>query len=79
MCATFPCIFHSSLIFILAAQGLLAVCGLSSAALVLWQLVEYQFHNQGSNWIPLHWKTDSQPLDHQGSPSSFHFVHMLSL
>ena len=25
---------------------------------------------QGSNPCPLHWKADSQPLDHQGSPLS---------
>ena len=27
-----------------------------------------QFPNQGSNLRPLHWKADSLPLDHQGSP-----------
>ena len=26
------------------------------------------FPDQGSNLCPLHWQTDSQPLDHQGSP-----------
>ena len=27
------------------------------------------FPDQGSNPCPLHWKADSLPLDHQGSPS----------
>ena len=27
------------------------------------------FPNQKSNPCPLHWRVDSQPLDHQGSPS----------
>ena len=31
------------------------------------------FPNQGSNPCPLHWQADSQPLHHQGSPSSFIF------
>ena len=26
------------------------------------------FPDQGSNLCPLHWRADSQPLDHQGSP-----------
>ena len=26
------------------------------------------FPDQGSNWCPLHWQADSQPLCHQGSP-----------
>ena len=26
------------------------------------------FPDQGLNYCPLHWKADSQPLDHQGSP-----------
>ena len=26
------------------------------------------FLDQGSNWCPLHWQADSQPLNHQGSP-----------
>ena len=29
------------------------------------------FPNQGSNPCPLHWQSDSQPLPHQGSPTSF--------
>ena len=29
------------------------------------------FPDQGSNPCPLHWQADSQPLRHQGSPSSF--------
>ena len=29
--------------------------------------------DQGSNPCPLHWQADSQPLRHQGSPSSFNF------
>ena len=28
------------------------------------------FPDQGSNPCPLHWQADSQPLRHQGSPSS---------
>ena len=28
------------------------------------------FPDQGSNLCPLHWQADSQPLRHQGSPSS---------
>ena len=29
--------------------------------------------DQGLNPCPLHWQADSQPLDHQGSPSSLHY------
>ena len=29
------------------------------------------FPDQGSNLCPLHWQADSQPLRHQGSPSTF--------
>ena len=29
------------------------------------------FPDQGSNPCPLHWQADSQPLRHQGSPTSF--------
>ena len=29
-----------------------------------------QFPDQGSNPCPLHWKADSQPLDHQGNPKN---------
>ena len=36
------------------------------------------FPDQGSNLCPLHWQTDSQPLRHQGSPSSKNFI-VLSL
>ena len=32
--------------------------------------------DQGSNPCPLHWQAGSQPLRHQGSPSSF-FEHLL--
>ena len=32
----------------------------------MWDLS--QFPHQGSNPCPLHWKADSLPLDHQGSP-----------
>ena len=32
------------------------------------------FPDQVSNPCPLHWQTDSQPLHHQGSPSSFLLV-----
>ena len=28
------------------------------------------FPDQGLNPCPLHWQVESQPLDHQGSPSS---------
>ena len=28
------------------------------------------FPDQGLNWCPLHWKVDSQALDHPGSPLS---------
>ena len=31
------------------------------------------FPDQGSNPCPLHWQADSQPLRHQGSPSSILF------
>ena len=31
------------------------------------------FPDQGSNPCPLHWQADSQPLRHQGSPSSIFF------
>ena len=38
------------------------------------------FPDQGSNPCPLHWQADSQPLHHQGSPSSFlllmYFIHI---
>ena len=29
------------------------------------------FPDQGLNWCPLLWQTDSQPQDHQGSPQTF--------
>ena len=32
------------------------------------------FPDQGSNLCPLHWQADSQPLRHQGSPSSRSFM-----
>ena len=37
--------------------------------------------DQGSNWCPLHWQTDSQPLDQQGSPkcSPFFFSVLASM
>ena len=33
------------------------------------------FPDQGSNLCPLHWQADSQPLRHQGSPSSCSFKY----
>ena len=33
------------------------------------------FSDQGSNPRPLHWQADSQPLRHQGSPLTFHFLY----
>ena len=36
----------------------------------MWDL---SFLNQGSNPHPLHWKSKSHPLDHQGSPTVFVF------
>ena len=35
------------------------------------------FPDQGSSPCPLHWQEDSQPLRHQGSPSSFLKQHLL--
>ena len=35
------------------------------------------FPDQGSNPCPLHWQADSQPLCHQGSPSSRLFIKIL--
>ena len=32
------------------------------------------FPDQGSNPCPLHWQADSQPLRHQGSPLTVHFM-----
>ena len=32
------------------------------------------FPDQGSNPCPPHWQADSQPLRHQGSPSSFFLI-----
>ena len=32
------------------------------------------FPDQGSNPCPLHWQADSQPLRHQGSPNTEHFL-----
>ena len=32
------------------------------------------FPDQGSNPCPLHWQADSQPLRHQGSPTSFFLI-----
>ena len=31
------------------------------------------FPDQGSNPCPLHWQADSQPLRHQGSPTTLNF------
>ena len=35
------------------------------------------FPDQGSNPCPLHWQADSQPLRHQGSPTSYLFLPSL--
>ena len=37
------------------------------------------FPDQGSNSCPLLWQADSQPLDHQGSPTTFFFTHCTSV
>ena len=37
------------------------------------------FPDQGSNPCPLLWQADSQPLDHQGSPTTFFFTHCASV
>ena len=37
------------------------------------------FTDQGSNPYPLHWQADSQPLCHQGSPSTFLLMIELEL
>ena len=63
------------------ARGLCS-CGsraqqLRRRGLVALQHVGSQFPDQGSNPNPLHWKVDSQPLDHQGSPS--HLIFMTTL
>ena len=34
------------------------------------------FPDQGSNPCPLHWQADSQPLRHQGSPSTSFLIHL---
>ena len=34
------------------------------------------FPDQGSNLCPLHWQADSQPLRHQGSPTSLLIGHI---
>ena len=36
------------------------------------------FPDQGSNLCPLHWQADSQPLCHQGSPSSWLLPELIS-
>ena len=36
------------------------------------------FLDQGSNLGPLHWKADSQPLDHQGNPHELAFLPWVS-
>ena len=41
------------------------------AGLVAPRHVGSQFPNQGSNPSPLHWKVDSLPLNHRGSPLNF--------
>ena len=33
------------------------------------------FPDQGSNPCPLHWQADSQPLRHQGSPTTIYYTH----
>ena len=59
-----------------AAQDIdfsLSSCGtqaLERAGLVAPWHVGSQFPDQGWNPRPLHWKADSLPLDHQGSPAS---------
>ena len=35
--------------------------------------------DQGSNPCPLHWQADSQPVRHQGSPTSFLHVFIITL
>ena len=37
------------------------------------------FPDQGSNPCPLHWQADSQPLRHQGSPTSWFLASKLSI
>ena len=56
------------------------VCGLSSCGIGLAapRLVRSQFLDQGSNPGPLHWKADSQPLDHQGNPRELVFLPWVS-
>ena len=58
-----------------AVRGLVSSCGVQVFSLQLWRTglavprhVGSQFPDQGSNPRPRHWKVDSLPLDHQGSP-----------
>ena len=37
-------------------------------------LLQGIFPTQGANPRPLHWKPESQPLDHQGSPQGVDFI-----
>ena len=71
-----PCNTWASLQLWRAGFSLVVAHGLQSAwAQQLWHAglvalwhVGSQFPDQGSNPHPLHWKADSLPLDHQGSP-----------
>ena len=67
--------------------SLVAAHGLSSsraqllqhfAGLVAPSHVASYFPNQGSNLHPLHWKVDSQPLGHQGSPSNHRLLNVVA-
>lgn len=50
-------------------DSLVVACGLQSMDLVAAWHVGPWFPRQGFNPRPLHYSADSEPLDHQGSPS----------
>ena len=77
--------FYSKYVFIWLCQVWVTALGLSScgvqASVVMALGPSYSVAcgilvpHQGSNLQPLHYKADSQPLDHQGNPPFFFFFN----
>ena len=51
-------------------------CSMGSCSCGMW-LVGNQLPNQGWSPRPAHWKADSQPLDHQGSPPAWPLIRLI--
>ena len=62
-----------SVALLVEENGLYSAGSVVAAHKLSYSMARGNILDQGLNLCPLHWQADSQPLDHQGSPSKYVF------